>query len=945
MRNSSWKFHSWVVAALMLLHTVLPSMTALAQAVGPGLEVRVISPTLREVAPGHVFSFSVQVEQTTGRDEVLEEGLILPEGWQAVVPPMPFTLPSGERAVRILAVLVPANAPAGRYEIGYTVRSRRDYALQYKAVIAVQVLAVRKLAFVIEEKPDSVIAGEGFRAQLRLLNQGNIPAQVRLSAESSRPGASQRIEPAAAAIPAGESLPVIVTGSTSAHERRSFTHYLRVVAETEEADPQRATATFGIEIIPLAIVKGGADNVFPTRLDVRLTGDEGTSGAQVTWEGGGDLDDSGQRRLDFLLQGPDGQAAGIFGLRDEMRLNYYSPNVDLRMGDQSYSLSSLTDYYHYGRGIGADFRLSQGFGAGAYQLRERWETSRESVRGAYLSRETGLGRLKLNYARRSKENDEDHLWSAEIGCPLVKRTAARPYDARLSAEVAGSSSTRTGIGTDKAYRAELTGSYGKDTNYLLRVIHAGPDYMGYYRDSQYYDGTLAFPVSGRVRGNLHFAEWRQNQRRDPLKGTAPDERLARLSFDYRFANGYSASLGYSDFARRDLLRPENSLVHERPFRFGLSRAAGVTSWSAEYFLGNYRSESTELNCEVSGGRLHLAYRPSATRLFTLFGGWRSNSDGSFLLASNSHLGASVLWRPTDALELAGWYTSHNLNDASRVNHQGQLSARYLLPGDRAWELKALTGSPAGGKRSMDYLLSYSVPIGLPLPRKKTTGDVKGEVYDARRPDHPGIPNVIVRLNDQAAITDRHGRFAFTHLKPGPCQVKVDQKSISLNRITVQSMPMPVTVTGGQTARVSIGVLPAAQLTGSVMLRPADWRRADTDQAHPVVVGDPNKKTVPTVSRGLSNVLVELRNGSDTLRRVTDGQGTFTFDRLQPGRWHLKVYGGNLPAYHRLETAEMDFELAGEETAMATVNVLPLARPIKILPASTEILRVEVSSLK
>jgi len=929
----------------MLLQSMLAPLAALAQGKGQGLEVRVISPEFREVTPGQVFSFSVQVGQTTGRSEVVEESLLLPEGWQAVVPPMPFTLPSDEQVVRILAVLAPANAPAGRYQIGYTARSQRDYALQDQAVIAVQVLPVRKLAFVIEEKPDSVIAGEGYHVQLRLLNQGNTPVRMRLSAVSTRPGASERIEPAEATIPAGESLPVVVTGTTSARERQSFTHYVRVIAESDDANPQRATATFGIEVIPLATVKGGEDYAFPTRLGVRLTGNEESSGAQATWEGAGDLDESGQRRMDFLLQGPDRQAAGIFGLRDEMRLNYYSPDIDLHLGDQFYGLSNLTDYYHYGRGVGADFRLSEGFGAGAYQLRERWETSRETVRGAYLSRDTRLGRLKFNYALRSEAEQEDHLWSAEIGCPLWKRTTTHPYDARLSAEVAGSSTTRVATGGDQAYRVELAGSYGQDTQYKLHLIHAGPDYMGYYRDSDYRNGTLVFPISGRIRGNLHYAEWRQNLRMDAAKGSAPDERLAKLSLDYRLANGYSATLGYSDFARRDLLRSGGSLTQERPFRIGLSRSAGLTSWNAEYFIGNYRNETLAANCDVSGGRLHFAYRPSATRLFTLFGGWRSNSDGSFLLGSNSQIGGSLLWRPTAALELAGWYTGNNLNDASRTTHQGQLSARYLLPGDRAWELRVLTGSPAGGKRSVDYLLSYAVPIGLPLPRQKANGGVSGEVFDARLPEQPGIPNVIVRLNGQAAVTDRSGHFAFTHLKPGGYQLKVDQKSISLGRITVQSMPMPVTVTGGQTARVSIGVLPAARLNGTLMLRPAGWQHATAELAHLVVIGDPNRKNAPAVSRGLPNIIVELSNGTEMLRRVTDAQGAFTFDRLQPGRWHLKVYGGNLPAYHRLETPEMDFELTAEETAVAAINVLPLARPIKLLPASTEPLRVEMSSIK
>jgi hypothetical protein len=412
-----------------------------------------------------------------------------------------------------------------------------------------------------------------------------------------------------------------------------------------------------------------------------------------------------------------------------------------------------------------------------------------------------------------------------------------------------------------------------------------------------------------------------------------------LAFSYKLSNGYSATLGYSDFRRLDLLHPDDSLTHERPFRVGLARSAGPASWNAEYFIGDYRKSAPDDRRTVNGARLYAAYRPSPARLFTLFGGWRSEGAGGFLLGSNTHLGASVTWRPTDALEVSGWYTSYNLNDAARITHQGELTARYRLPGDRAWELRVLTGKPAGSHAETNYLLSYSVPIGLPLPRKKSIGEVSGRIYDARLPDHPGIPKVIVRLNNQAAVTDRKGHFAFTTLQPGNYSLTVDQKSISLGRITLQAMPLWVSVTGGKTTEVNIGVLPAARLTGSVMLRPTDWQRSTADQ-EPVVIGDPYRRNELGVSRGLPNLVIELSNGSETQRRITDSRGAFTFDRLQPGRWHVKVVGNNLPAYYHLETSEMDVALAGDGTAEVTFNVLPLKRRIKMLTTFTETLRVE-----
>ncbi|MHB0937187.1 MAG: carboxypeptidase regulatory-like domain-containing protein [Armatimonadota bacterium] len=942
-QNSRWKSNSSLLILLLFtLQSILP-LAGRAQGKGQGLEVRAISPTLREVMPGHILSLTFQVALTTDGEELLLETLTLPDGWQPVIPPTPFTLAAGERTARILAVQVPTGTPAGRYTIEYTARSQRDYALQDRVVITVDVLPVRKLTLVIEDKPETVVAGRTYQVRLRLTNQGNTPLQVDLRAESSDLGYREQVDPAAATLAAGQSLPIVVTGTTPGKEKRSFTHYVQVIAQPRDAGQPPVGMTYGVEVLPLGTSVLSLDHTLPTQMNLRLTSDGTHSRLQTIWHGAGSLDAAGDRQISFLIQGPDQQESGVFGLRDEMRLNYLTEQANVRLGDQSYGLSYLTDHFHYGRGLGADFRLGGGYAIGAYTLSERWQTPNERVSGAYLSQTTELGTVKLNYLQRAEGSNEDHVWSVEGLCPLLKRTETRPYDAKLAVEVGRSRSTLPGVADDDAYRLNLDGRYGRDIGYAFQWIHAGPDYRGYYRDTDYLNGTLTFPILGRLRGNVHYSAWQQNLECNPDRNTAPDERLAQVEFLYPLPSGWAATLGYDDFRRRDLLQPAAFSTRERPLRFSLSRSQGPFSWTAGYRQGTVEDLLVGSRRQVREIQMITAYQPAPTQSITLYGGYRTDGRNSFLLGPSTHLGSSVSWQPMNALSLSAWFNGYNLDASSLRSYQGQLSARYRLEGDRAWELQVLALHSANGNNSQSYMLSYSLPIDLKVGRKKNIGQIQGQVYDPGQPGNPGVAEVILRVNNVAAVTDNHGRFTFPALPPGNYTLMVDQRSIGLNRITLQTMPMQVSVTGGQVTRVNIGLTPEATLTGQVLVKPA-ITQSGSDAQQPAIIGDPTKRNAAKGEYGLANVLLELSNGTEILRRLSDHNGAFTFDRLQPGRWHLKIYGGNLPAYHRLEAAEMDFELTAEETAVATVNVLPLARPIKLLPASTEPLRVEVSSL-
>ena len=180
---------------------------------------------------------------------------------------------------------------------------------------------------------------------------------------------------------AGQSLPVTLIGTTPRGVRRSLSHSVQVIAQSSATGQPPIEAFLAIEVIPVASGPSNLQRTLPTQLAFRLTADQDATRLQTVWEGEGSLDDTGTRRLDFLLQGPDAQGSGIYSCRDAYRLNLRTPGMTLRLGDQSYGLSTLTDCFHYGRGAGLDLRLDDRTTAGGFALRERWSTDRRESRG------------------------------------------------------------------------------------------------------------------------------------------------------------------------------------------------------------------------------------------------------------------------------------------------------------------------------------------------------------------------------------------------------------------------------------------------------------------------------------------------------------------------------------------------------------------------------------
>ncbi len=875
--NTNWNCHREFVAVLLLL-----SLPPVARAARDGLEVRLTSGKALETEPGKIVTASFLVSNTGNRDEEFIETVRLPAGWQKIAPAdAPFTIEAGQEQVRVLALAVPVTAASDRYPIVYRVTSRRDYNRSDAADFEVRVLPVAKLELLVEDKPAVVIAGDEYEVGLRLVNRGNTTETVRLEIAST-PNFPVTNDTSEVILAPASTQKLRLRVKTDGALKDKVTHILGIRATG--APPQ----TVGVEVIPT--VTGERDPYWrlPTQLRLIATAEKGESvGFQAEYSGAGSLDEAGQHRVDFLFRGPDIQDNSVFGLREEYRLSYFQENFDAHVGDRAYFLSPLLERGAYGRG--AEFNAHPGpLGAGAFYMESLWSRPDFQELGAYVKDEvTDWLSVKADYLRRWGNG---HPWL----------TNAPPQDlygveSFLKLGAPAQLHLEGGLSEDDyAYRAQLRGRLADRLDYAVERLHAGPDFFGYYNDVDATYAAFGFPIWQKLRGTFSFQQYDKNLDRDPLRSSVANREIAyRPGLRYTFPFGTDVSVEYYRLDRRDALAPADYDFTENSVRLGLGHSfqkIGLQLYVDRGQLDNHLTGRVTGNLERYSA--YVYYRPTPRQSYSLFAS-TGFSQYSGAPERGHSVGGSAWWLVQKNLAVNAQVAHDTTQDTG--NASGGIS--YTLPNQHNLTLSARWTHDKQQDETA-AMLTYTIPLGLPVGRKKSVGALKGKVFDADYGDKIPLQRVIVLAGHATAVTDRDGEFVFPSLPPGEYLLRVEQRTIGQERTTVQPLPARVEVQPGRETQVAIGVVTAARMV----------------------------VTVP----GCQDVMVELSDGREVLRQVTDRRGQATFEQLRPGRWTMSVADGNLPAWHYIESPSREFRLRPGETQTVAVNVLERHRPIQII---------------
>jgi len=161
---------------LAFLLTFVPFCAASAQS----YDLSVTATPLKLVSPGELVTHVFTVKNEGTASDVYDLQLDLPQGWNSLPVPSQLSLASGASKPVFVNVNVPQNARAGKYGVKLTAQSTGD-AVQASATTHIQVRSAPSFELSWAVEPSRVGPGSTAEGKIRLTNTGNLVDRYKIS--------------------------------------------------------------------------------------------------------------------------------------------------------------------------------------------------------------------------------------------------------------------------------------------------------------------------------------------------------------------------------------------------------------------------------------------------------------------------------------------------------------------------------------------------------------------------------------------------------------------------------------------------------------------------------------------------------------------------------------------------------------------------------------------
>ncbi|MGQ9779879.1 MAG: COG1470 family protein [Bacillota bacterium] len=505
----------YLLLTLISLFT-LPLLNPFAAQESGKTGVEILGPSFVEARPREVVTLSFLVTNSTPAERVFLETIDLPEGWKLLFPMTTFPLKGGENEVRLVSIIVPPTAAAGKYTVTYLVKDASYPFVRGYTRVEVNVLPLLNLEAITQEAPLYATAGESYEVSFQVINRGNAPVRVTIEIECEK-GFPATVEEKEFLLEAGQSRVVKVMVQTRGDLVQAENHILRFKAKTQDPAGKvvEAIAVSSVEVIPR--VSGVLDRYhrIPVILSIESYRKGGNLGLRGDLVGAGSLDEAGETKVDFSLRGTLLEKEELSSELEDSRLSLAIKGLTIHLGDRLFGLSSLTERDLFGRGAEISFK-TQGLRMGGYYLKTLDNSGEE--RAGYLAYHAG-DRWKLQINGISEKESvgegpsEDRIWSLEMEGRLGKNTVAElEYAWGEREETSG-----------RAWRGILSGEY-HGIGYSSSILYADPGYPGEFQDVYSGSLSLSLPLKNKWRVWGNYREEQQNPALAPGLPDAPRQR-------------------------------------------------------------------------------------------------------------------------------------------------------------------------------------------------------------------------------------------------------------------------------------------------------------------------------------------------------------------------------------------------------------------------------------
>lgn len=855
------------------------------------------------VLPGKVVNLAFRVENHSSDTIELSPDFSYPEDWNIISKPETITLAPQSTEIGIVSLKSPHNARVGSYLFQARFQS---VSIQ----LAINVLEVEKITLQLLENPKHVLAGENIEATYLVKNLGNTEKKVFLSTSNCDVIGSPDLK-----IQPGESVHIQVKKETNAEifESKEESYILRA-----ETDHEVRESVFASTIVmPSKKAKRDLYFRFPIEFSSTYLGtnqnDYYESGHQFQIEGHGSLDTEGKHELGFLARWPNNSDLSFAGMYDEYYVYYKQRNINLFLGEKSYSLTPLTENARFSSGAEAKIILNNGLEFGAMYMEPQFYDTIDNEMAAYSTfRFNKKNELSLHYLKKkySNINDPAHLFSFS--------TALEPFP-KTAIELEYSQGKYNG-NSSGAGRAELQSSF---SIFQLSGLYykAGKNYPGYYSNTKFYSGSLNMRLSKQLSLALTTREDFTNAELDTLFVIAPYYQLLQASLSYRFGKASSLMAYWRDYERKD--RSTNESYHYgtkswnlqfsqrlNRFYYLLSGEFGTTT---NYLLDTDDNQQNSYSASAS-----LNYRFNSNHSVRIFGDWSNTNQFVSDDQQSVFAGISASSNINKNLKMNFYLqNAYDIDDSYQNRNLMQLQLTYSFLKRHSISLQSYYTLFKNETDDADLSLAatYKYSLGIPLKQVISSGAVRGRILN---PNGEPVKGVYLQLLNETAVSDKLGEFDFKSVPPGRHMLVVDRTKMNIDELTNIPIPMELEVLENEATNINIQIQKGAHLSGKIELKNTNLAALANEQPQP------------------GNIVVELKTTWESYRISTDSEGRFDFPLLRPGDVTLKIFPSTIPTGFAAPQSNYTYHLQPAEQREVKIVLKSRKKNIIFKPSGTSL---------
>lgn len=821
----------------------------------------------------------------------------LPEGWQCIACPSKWTLEKGQSKLILLNLKSSPQSKAGHHPVVLNLKSLN---FEVRDSVQFEVKAASKIHVYVRTGPNYGISGKKMMTIFELNNLGNIDELLFLSPQN---GVLTSTSETSVELPVKDQKTIEVETLAPINLRQKET----VVIRLEVLNAQKeliGEATHEVVVYPgpqkAQDLRRKLDGSFSLGALYQNQANESISTFQGALMIDGYIDSLETKNISIRMRGPNQYQNAGLGAYDEYYAKYGTDRFEVTIGDQSVSISPLTEQFRFGRGISVTKSLWHRWWAKAYFVKPRFFNAIEASYGTQLSWFKNP-KQSVHFGFVQKEISKgifESLISAQSNWVFTEKV-------KLSGELSSGKKGNDPVGHSAFAQLDY-----QPRSYLSmngRVIWADSNFPGFYRNTINYSARVGAQVRKKLYVSGYFQSDQPSEVQDTIFGVSPEISQQQVSSNFALGEHFN------------LVGTVNRTITEDPqlqhqFNFEHQQALVELQWQRHLFqfsIGGELGKRFNLDSHNEKAPIHTSkaqfqsnftiWRQFQVQLFTSYASqddFAEESTDQFIVGGTlsyfNQKGTSIRIFAQNNYSLRSYYQDRdllnlNISQVIKKKHRLSLSLRQSL-------LRSTKDA-----KDFGISLNYHWSFGIPLEKKQPTYTVNGRVNGVL--DKPAI----LYLGNQAAFTNPDGTFEFGGLIAGNYPVHIEPQSLGIHQMVEETLPVWVNVGPEEIPNLEINVLEGASLKGKVM-----W-------ASEVIIKDRFETGA---------IIIELVKGDQQILRSTSPDGLFEITPLKPGEWTLNLRHAEYGKKFKLQGRPIAIELQPGDQQMLEVFIVPVQRKIQ-----------------